>query len=190
MALAWERIGEAVKKEEYNIVASVFQRELGISEPRDLLPILKGVHMAVLKASKQTSETTNPESDSTTPSAARWKQTVRRMFDADAAVSMLDDLLEAYRREDFMAKCAELQIRYEGNKDTAKKMMEIDAMCEAEVFGPVIQQYGFSKDASGFKEVKDAINEIAGLHDAVKVKNLQVKQLVMSYFRASRAPKK
>lgn len=126
--------------------------------------------------------------------AKEGKPAARPVFDAEAASAMLDELLEAYAREDFVKACAELNSTFEAAgaeaaKDPAARIAAIEGLCLRLVLGPVLARYGFTPDEDGSREVKGLVAELSANSPAVRERNLRATQLIMGHFRRRPVPR-
>merc|ERR1719210_284522 len=139
------------------------------------VPILQEALAEVVKASSITQEDEEYMSPKVKEeeSVKRWRRMMRSMFDADAAIAMLNEMLERYQSPEIMQSCSEIS-SYE--KDTQAKVTAIQELNAEMVSIPIITRYGFPGTIEGVKEVADLVNGMGRTNMVVKGKNMEVNQ--------------
>lgn len=201
--LGWEPLREAAEKEDYAAATSCLLDGLRYRDPLDLLQFLRGVLHEVVKseeaaveAAKEArakrgsafsmhvvDEAQEKKAEEISSATRRWRRTVRAVFNAEAAMAMLNDLQDAYRTEEFQRSAHGLNMRWrESSKRYAEKMADIEDLCLREVMGPVLVRYGFSGDKRGSAELRAVIADLANHNKDIRSMNMDIQKLVISLF--------
>lgn len=191
------------ENEDYAAATSCLLDGLRYRDPLDLLQFLRGVLHEVVKSEEAALEAAKEarakrgggfsmqaedapaekRAEEVSSATRRWRRTVRAVFNAEAAMAMLNDLQDAYRSEEFQRSAHGLNGRWrDSSKRYAEKMADIEDLCLREVMGPVLLRYGFSPDKRGSAELRAVIADLANNNKDIRSMNMDIQKLVISNF--------
>lgn len=196
MAAKWDRLAEAVQEHQYQVAASILQGELeqiGCERPEDLVSLLAGVTQAVADAVGQQGgdvhgflepfrELIMPEPEPDLKEEGddqdeevyrtRWLRRLRKGFDEDAAVILLEELSAGYKSSREFLDETRIEMESLDMSKGAKAAQLQEALFDRVLY-PAIENFGFPPTPEGAREVTAKINEMEGTSPAVKTKFLE-----------------
>mmetsp|Transcript_18435 Transcript_18435/g.27512 ORF Transcript_18435/g.27512 Transcript_18435/m.27512 type:complete len:240 (+) Transcript_18435:1-720(+) len=179
---SWECLRAAVGDEDHAAVLGELCRGLRLDGPLELLPMLRGAlaHAVRLEAeAKGVGEAAYRIEDS----RQRWNRKLRGMFDADAAIGLLGEVLELYESQDFADAARELDESWAtGETSFADQKRAIDELCLWSGLGFVLLRYGFSANQQGADEIHHLISKLAINSGEVLELQLCVQRQVLGCF--------
>mmetsp|Transcript_116602 Transcript_116602/g.249319 ORF Transcript_116602/g.249319 Transcript_116602/m.249319 type:complete len:214 (-) Transcript_116602:172-813(-) len=205
MSAGWDTLRAALDNQDYAMATTTMLENLDYTNEMELLPMLRGVLAEVIKredASRQQAEARRakkgsafgshfnkdekPEEKEAGPVASdatrRWRRTLRAVFNGEAAVAMLNEMIEQYQGAEFRAIVTELREHWRLLGPGANKMADMEATCMKHVMGPTLERYGFEGGEKGSKEFKAVVGELATVDKETKDKNHEASKIVMTLF--------
>lgn len=199
------KLADLVKEQDWEACTNVLMQRMKVSQPKDLLPLMRGLLHHVAEEARVKSEAEKqakvlpyllglygPEAvaeaeRSTTVAQAEWRYSwmVRSFFDAKTLQCLQAEVLKAYEANEFQAACEELNDSWDSSMcmPLDRKMHSIEDLCLQRALKRILPRYGFKPDAEGLAEMKQVVATMSKTDTEVRRTQMQITAAVMKKFK-------
>lgn len=115
------------------------------------------------------------------PEMRRWRRMLRVLFNDEAAVALLNQVIDVYNSDNFVRAAKELNESWVDGTTLDEQNRCVESTCLSCGFGDVLLRFGFSSDPKGNKEVNAILSELSSTSEVVSLKNAEVVKLIFRH---------